>query len=97
LRLTRAGRRALKRKGAVHVRATAGFDPTEDIRFIWTFELQILGSNGWARDDVTALLRMVAAGELRAVIDHIFPLEEVPEALARLERRLVFGKLVVTP
>jgi hypothetical protein len=40
--------------------ATAGYDPPEDIRFIWTFELQILGSNGWAREDITALLDMVA-------------------------------------
>ena len=39
--------------------ATAGYDPPEDIRFIWTFELQILGSNGWAREDITALLEMV--------------------------------------
>ena len=30
-----------------------------DIRYIWTFELQILGSNGWTPDDLTTLLRMV--------------------------------------
>src|SRR6266699_2942003 len=77
--------------------ATAGYDPAEDIRFIWTFELQILGSNGWARDDITALLEMVEAGRLEAVIDETFPLERAPEALARLEERLVFGKLVITP
>jgi alcohol dehydrogenase len=77
--------------------ATAGYDPTEDIRFIWTFELQIIGSNGWARDDITALLDMVAAGRLEAVVDETFPLERAPEALARLEQRQVFGKLVITP
>jgi alcohol dehydrogenase len=77
--------------------ATAGYDPQEDIRFIWTFELKILGSNGWARDDITALLDMVAAGRLEAVIDERFPLECAAEALARLEGRRVFGKLIVTP
>jgi alcohol dehydrogenase len=77
--------------------ATAGYDPTEDIRFIWTFELKILGSNGWARDDITALLDMVQAGRLAAVVDETFPLEQVSDALARLEERRVFGKLVVTP
>jgi len=77
--------------------ATAGYDPTEDIRFIWTFELQILGSNGWAREDITALLDMVEAGRLEAVIDESFPLERAAEALARLEQRQVFGKLVITP
>jgi alcohol dehydrogenase len=77
--------------------ATAGYDPPEDIRFIWTFELKILGSNGWARDDITALLEMVRDGKLQAVIDDTFSLEHAPEALARLEERRVFGKLVVTP
>jgi alcohol dehydrogenase len=77
--------------------ATAGYDPPEDIRFIWTFELQILGSNGWAREDIVALLDMVAAGRLKAVIDDTFPLDRVPEALARLEQRQVFGKLLATP
>ena len=77
--------------------ATAGYDPAEDIRFIWTFELKILGSNGWAREDITALLDMVDTGRLQAVIDDTFPLERATEALDRLEQRQVFGKLVVTP
>ncbi len=77
--------------------ATAGYDPPEDIRFIWTFELQILGSNGWAREDIAALLDMVRAGRLEAVVDATFPLERAPEALDRLEQRQVFGKLVITP
>lgn len=77
--------------------ATAGYDPPEDIRFIWTFELKVLGSNGWARDDIVALLDMVRDGRLQAVIDETFPLERAPEALARLEERRVFGKLVIVP
>jgi alcohol dehydrogenase len=77
--------------------ATAGYDPAEDIRFIWTFELQILGSNGWAREDITALLKMVEAGRLQAVVDETFPLERAREALARIEERQVFGKLVIVP
>jgi len=77
--------------------ATAGYDPPEDIRFIWTFELQILGSNGWAREDITALLGLVQSGRIEAVVDATFPLERAPEALARLENRDVFGKLVIVP
>jgi alcohol dehydrogenase len=91
LRILRVGGRLLT------CGATAGYDPPEDIRFIWTFELQILGSNGWAREDVTALLDLVQAGKLQAVIDETFPLERAEEALLRLENRQVFGKLIVTP
>ena len=77
--------------------ATAGYDPPEDIRYIWTFELQILGSNGWAREDITALLEMVQSRRLEAVVDATYPLERAAEALARLENREVFGKLVIVP
>ena len=77
--------------------ATAGFDPKEDIRFIWTFELKVLGSNGWQRDNIEALLGMVLDGTLKVVIDHVFPLPEAQEALRLLEDREVFGKVVVAP
>ena len=77
--------------------ATAGYDPNEDIRFIWTFELNVIGSNGWMRDDLEALLGMVQRGELTAVIDEQVPLEHAAAALSRIENRDVFGKMVVTP
>jgi alcohol dehydrogenase len=77
--------------------ATAGFAPTEDIRFIWTFELKIVGSNGWARADIEALLHLVQSGALKVVIQKTFPLEEAGEALRAIEDRQVFGKIVVTP
>ena len=77
--------------------ATAGFAPTEDIRFIWTFELKIQGSNGWARADIEALLQLVQIGALKVVIQKTFPLEGAGEALRAIEDRQVFGKMVVTP
>jgi alcohol dehydrogenase len=77
--------------------ATAGYDPAEDIRFIWTFELKVLGSNGWAHQDIIALLELVRDGKLHAVVDETFPLERAAEALQRIEDRKVFGKLVITP
>ena len=48
--------------------ATAGYDPREDIRLIWTFELNIIGSNGWSRDDVLALLDLVRNGKLEPAL-----------------------------
>jgi len=77
--------------------ATAGYDPAEDIRFIWTFELKVLGSNGWQRDTIETLLSMVRDGSLKVVIDRVFPLREAREALRLLEDREVFGKVVVAP
>jgi len=56
--------------------ATAGFDAKTDIRYIWTYELKILGSNGWTREDIEALLALVKEGKLRPVIDRVLPLSE---------------------
>ncbi len=77
--------------------ATAGFDPKEDIRYIWTFELNIIGSNGWLPEDLHSLLDLVRQGKLKPTIDRRLPLEETQDAFRLLEERRVFGKVVVAP
>ncbi len=91
--------RVLRRDGRMLTcGATAGYDPKEDIRFIWTFELNIIGSNGWTRDDILALLAMVKAGTLRpALHPQRFPLDQSGEALRLLDDRQVYGKVIVEP
>ncbi len=77
--------------------ATAGFDPATDIRFIWTAEMDIRGSNGWHRSDLDALVAMVADGRLRPVVDRELPLSRGAEAMGLLEDRRFFGKIVIGP
>ena len=91
--------RVLRRDGRMLTcGATAGFDPKEDIRYIWTFELNIVGSNGWSRGDVLALLEMVKAGTLRPVLHETrYALADGREAMRQLEERLTFGKVIVEP
>jgi alcohol dehydrogenase len=90
--------RALHRQGRILTcGATAGFDPKEDLRFIWTFELNIRGSNGWMREDLTALFDLIGSGKLKPVIDRELSLPEANEAFRLLENRIVFGKVLVKP
>lgn len=77
--------------------ATAGYDVGIDMRFLWTFEHLMIGSNGWSRDDLVALLDLIAAGKLDPVIDKILPLEETAEAERMLEEREVVGKVLIRP
>ena len=77
--------------------ATAGFEDQIDIRYVWTYEHSLLGSNGWARSDITAMLSYAADGSLLPVIDKVLPLEEVHEAERLMEDREVFGKIVLQP
>ncbi len=91
------GLRVLRRDGRmVTCGATAGYDPKEDIRYIWTFELNIIGSNGWSRGDVEALLAMTAEGRLKPVLhEPRFALADAREAMRQMEERLAIGKVVV--
>jgi alcohol dehydrogenase len=90
--------RCLKRGGKLLVcGATAGHDPKEDLRYIWSFELQVIGSNSFYDEDLTALLGMIRERRIAPVIDTVLPLERAAEGLALIERREVIGKVIVTP
>ena len=77
--------------------ATAGFNPPTDIRYIWTYEQTIIGSNGWMPADQVALLELVAGGELLPEIHAVRPLEETAASIQELADRQVVGKIVITP
>jgi alcohol dehydrogenase len=91
--------RVLRRDGRLLTcGATAGYDPAEDIRIIWTFELNIIGSNGWSREDVLALLELVRERKLKPVLHpKRFSIENAVEAMRLLDDRQVFGKIVIEP
>ena len=76
--------------------ATAGYDPKTDLRYIWSFEHTILGSNGWSREDHVAMLDLIAAGEIIPVIDRVVPMSEIVPAMRDLAERRVTGKVVLT-
>lgn len=90
--------RCMRRGGRlVTCGATAGFDEQIDVRYVWTFEHSLLGSNGWQRSDIQAMVDMAADGSLVPVIDRVMPLDEVHEAERLMEEREVFGKIVLVP
>lgn len=90
--------RCVKRGGKILVcGATAGYDPKEDLRYIWSFELQVIGSNSFYDENLKALMDLIHQGRIKPVIDKVLPLERAAEGLRMIESREVFGKVVVTP
>jgi alcohol dehydrogenase len=90
--------RCIKRGGKLLVcGATAGHDPKEDLRYIWTFEINIVGSNSFYDDDLTGLMQLIQEGKMRPVIDKVLPLEQAAEGLRMIRDREVVGKVVVAP
>ena len=90
--------RCVKRGGKILVcGATAGYDPKEDLRYVWSFELQIIGSNSFYDDNLQALMHFIQEGTMKPIIDKVLPLERAVEGLRMIENREVFGKVVITP
>ena len=90
--------RCLKRGGKLLVcGATAGYDPKEDLRYVWSFEIEIKGSNSFYDDDLAGLMTMIQKKQIAPVIDKVLPLEQAREGLRLIQDREVIGKVVVTP
>ncbi len=90
--------RCVKRGGKILVcGATAGYDPKEDLRYVWSFELQIIGSNSFYDENLRALMDMIQQGTMKPVIDVVLPLDRAAEGLQLIEAREVFGKVIIKP
>ncbi len=76
--------------------ATTGPFGETDIRYIFSRQLQILGSYMGSRAELHALMPHIASGALRPVVDRVFPLAEAAQAHRYLEGRSHFGKVVLT-
>jgi NADPH:quinone reductase-like Zn-dependent oxidoreductase len=90
--------KALRRGGRlVTCGASTGFLAETDLRYVWTRELDILGSDGWERQDLLELVSLVRRGVLKPEIHGLYRLSQVRAALAELEERRAVGKVVVVP
>jgi alcohol dehydrogenase len=67
------------------------------LRYIWSFELQVIGSNSFYDDNLQALMQLIAEGKMKPVIDKVLPLEQASEGLRLIQDREVIGKVVVAP
>jgi NADPH:quinone reductase-like Zn-dependent oxidoreductase len=74
---------------------TAGHLATVDLRRVFSLQLEILGSSMGTPDELAALLRLVADGRVRPVVDAVYGFSQVREAFERLYAGDVFGKVVL--
>ncbi|MCA1560529.1 MAG: zinc-binding dehydrogenase, partial [Acidobacteria bacterium] len=77
--------------------ATGGPIGETDIRYLFRREQSLIGSNGWTHDELLRVASLAFQGKLRPVIDRVLPLERSAEGEIALERREVFGKVIIHP
>ncbi|HKE34917.1 MAG TPA: zinc-binding dehydrogenase [Candidatus Acidoferrum sp.] len=76
--------------------ATTGYDAKVDLRFLFSRQLSLLGSYMGTKSELHTVMKLVAAGRLKPVVDRIFPLAEAAAAHAYLESGSQFGKVVLS-
>jgi len=77
--------------------ATSGYDPLEDIRHIFYRQVDILGSTMGSNKELYDVLKIIFNGKIKPVVDRVLPLSDAKIAHELIEKRQVFGKLVLTP
>ena len=75
--------------------ATTGFDARVDLRFLFSRQLSLLGSYMGTKSELLTVMKLVAEGRFKPVVDRVFPLAACAEAHAYLESSSQFGKVVL--
>jgi NADPH:quinone reductase-like Zn-dependent oxidoreductase len=89
---------ALKWGGTIVVcGATTGYEATTDLRFLWNKQQNHLGSHLGTKSELLEALRFVESGQIKPVIDRVFPLAEAAVAQERMESDKAAGKLILVP
>jgi NADPH:quinone reductase-like Zn-dependent oxidoreductase len=90
--------RCLGRNGRlVTCGATTGPKVEIDLRFFFTQQHAILGTYMGSRHELLQCVRLIERRIFRPVVDSVFPLDQLRAAQERMEKREMFGKIVVTP
>lgn len=77
--------------------ASAGYEGSVDIRYLFSKSISILGAFLGTKADMLKVVSHLTWGSLHPVIDRTLPLAECAEGHRLLEGRAVFGKVVLLP
>jgi NADPH:quinone reductase-like Zn-dependent oxidoreductase len=90
--------RALARGGrVVTCGGTTGSTLTVDVRRLFWYQWDILGSTMGNADEYREIVRLLGQGRLRPIVDSVYPLADARQAFERLMNGDHMGKVVVEP
>jgi NADPH:quinone reductase-like Zn-dependent oxidoreductase len=75
---------------------TSGPQTEIDIRRLYHKQLTVLGTTMGSPREFAQMLRAVQTGQIRPVIDHVFPLAEAGQAQQYMDQQEQFGKIVLS-
>ena len=75
--------------------ATTGGEVKLDLRYLFSRQLTVKGSYMGTKAELLEAAKLVGAGKLKPVIDHVYPLQDARAAQEQMMSRKLFGKLVL--
>lgn len=88
--------RSLRRGGRlVSCGATTGPKVGIDLRRLFWYQWSLMGSTMGNLAEYAEIVRVLGTGELRPIVDRVYPFSEAREALERLDRAEQLGKIAI--
>ncbi len=74
---------------------TTGPKAETNLQALYWNQLTVLGSTMGSNEDFRQMLRAVTVNGITPVVDEVFPLDEMPQAMAKMEEGRQFGKIAL--
>jgi NADPH:quinone reductase-like Zn-dependent oxidoreductase len=74
---------------------TSGPNAETNLQALYWNQLTVCGSTMGSDDDFRAMLAAVSSAKLKPIVDSVFPLVDVREAMAKMEAGQQFGKIIL--
>ncbi len=92
-----AGMAAVRPRGRIVIGGyMSGVETRLDLFEMIAREVRIYGSRSWSRATLAKVLELGARGQIAPVIDSRWALEQLPDALRKIQSREICGKVIVT-
>ncbi len=75
--------------------ATTRYQCNIDIRYVYSRHQTIYGSWMGTKQELIEVLKFFQSGELKPIVDKVFPLAQAADAQRRMEERKNFGKIIL--
>ena len=77
--------------------ATTGYDSEIDLRYLFFRGLNLMGATQGTRGGLEEVIRWTSKEKIKAIIDTVYPFEDMVMGHIKMMESQLFGKLVTTP
>ena len=77
--------------------ATTGYDSKLDLKYLFFRGLDLIGATQGTRAGLEKVIKWTSKGKIKAIIDTVYPFEDMVMGHIKMMESQLFGKLITTP